>query len=188
MKKKATEKPNRPRKNAANAQSVNGGSREARQLSAVILEVLAGVRTPTDAAKAVGLSVSRYYMLETRALQGLVAACEPRKTGKRRPPEKVIASLKNEIAKLKRECERTNALLRLSHRTLAVAAPRAEKPKDGGGKNKRRRRPQARALAAAASMREGSTESGAGAKEPAPHGPPRQEGGRHETGPTIQGR
>ena len=53
-------------------------SREAQRVAAAILEVLAGVRTPTEAAAAVGLSVPRYYLWEQRALEGLVRACEPR--------------------------------------------------------------------------------------------------------------
>jgi hypothetical protein len=47
----------------------------------VILEVLAGMRTPTEAATVVGLSVPRYYLWEQRALEGLVRACEPRPKG-----------------------------------------------------------------------------------------------------------
>jgi hypothetical protein len=181
------DKPKKRKKRQANRE-VNGGSRVARQLSAVILEVLAGMRTPTDAAEAVGISVARYYLLETRALQGLVEACEPRKTGKRRSPEKTIAGLKTEIARLKREYERTQALLRLSHRTLGVSAPKAEKPK-AGGKRKRRRKPKARALKAAAMLREGSTEENADAKEATPQQlPARPEGGRDETRQAAEAR
>jgi hypothetical protein len=36
-------------------------------LATVILEVLAGVRSPTDAAKTLEISLSRYYLLEQRA-------------------------------------------------------------------------------------------------------------------------
>ena len=43
-------------------------SREAQRFAAAILEVLAGVRTPTDAAAALGISVPRYYLWEQRAL------------------------------------------------------------------------------------------------------------------------
>ncbi|QVL31033.1 hypothetical protein KIH39_19585 [Telmatocola sphagniphila] len=51
---------------------------QAKRLASVILEVLAGARTPTDAATAVGISLPNYYQVETRALQGLLKACEPR--------------------------------------------------------------------------------------------------------------
>jgi hypothetical protein len=50
------------------------GSREARRLAAAVLEVLAGVRSPSDAARVLGLSLARYYQLEQRALAGLVTA------------------------------------------------------------------------------------------------------------------
>jgi hypothetical protein len=53
-------------------------SRPARQLAAGILEVLAGVRSPLQAAQALGLSLPRYYQVESRALRGLLEACEPR--------------------------------------------------------------------------------------------------------------
>jgi len=56
--------------------------REARRLATLILEVLAGGRTPTEAAQALEISVPRYYQLEGRALRGLVAACEPRPRGR----------------------------------------------------------------------------------------------------------
>ena len=43
-------------------------SREAQQLAAAILEVLAGARTPGQAAEALGLSLPRYFQVETRAM------------------------------------------------------------------------------------------------------------------------
>src|SRR5947209_17562740 len=57
-------------------------SREARQRAAAILEVLAGARSPTEAAQALGVSLPRYYLLEARALGGLLAACEPQPPGR----------------------------------------------------------------------------------------------------------
>src|SRR5207237_1267514 len=56
-------------------------SRQARRLAAMVLEVLAGARTPTEAAQALELCVPRYYQLESRALRGLLAACEPAPPG-----------------------------------------------------------------------------------------------------------
>jgi hypothetical protein len=46
---------------------------EAHRRAAVILEVLAGVRGPSEAATALGVTVSHYYVLERKALAGLVA-------------------------------------------------------------------------------------------------------------------
>ena len=45
-------------------------SRDAQRFATGILEVLAGVRTPTDAAAAMGISVPRYYLWEQRASGG----------------------------------------------------------------------------------------------------------------------
>src|SRR6516225_4436120 len=45
-------------------------SRQARRVAAMVLEVLAGGRTPAEAAQALELLVLRYYQLETRALHG----------------------------------------------------------------------------------------------------------------------
>ena len=60
------------------AHTFQGGTSEANRLAVAILEVLAGLRTPADAAAALGISVPRYYQLETRALEGMVTALEPR--------------------------------------------------------------------------------------------------------------
>src|SRR5262249_56517863 len=59
-----------------------GASRDARRLAAAILEVLAGVRTPAEAAQQLAISLTRYDIVEGRALHGLVAACEPRPLGR----------------------------------------------------------------------------------------------------------
>jgi len=55
-------------------------SREVQRLAAAILEVLAGARTPAQAASALNVSLPRYYQVEARALRGLVAACADRGT------------------------------------------------------------------------------------------------------------
>lgn len=142
-------------------------SHDAQRFAAVILEVLAGVRTPTEAAAAVGLSVPRYYLWEQRALEGLVRACEPRPKGKAASERHQIAVLEKEVARLQRDCARQQALVRASQRTISLAAvPKpaakpAAKPggkataKPGGavaGKTKRKRRPVARALKAVAAL------------------------------------
>jgi len=142
-------------------------SRDAQRFAAVILEVLAGVRTPTEAAAALSVSVSRYYLWEQRALEGLVRACEPRPVGKAASERHRIALLEKEVARLRQECARQQALVRASQRTigLAVSPPPAAKAaaKPGGkpgaktaeaaaGKAKRKRRPVARALKAVAAL------------------------------------
>ena len=78
--------------------SADGVSRDARRLAAALLEVLAGVRTPTEAAQQLAISLTRYDIDEGRALQGLVAACEPRPRGRVRTPE-------TELVTVRRACE-----------------------------------------------------------------------------------
>ena len=45
-------------------------TKEARQLAMLVLEVLAGAKTPSESADVLGVSLPRYYALETRALAG----------------------------------------------------------------------------------------------------------------------
>lgn len=136
-------------------------SREAQRFAAGILEVLAGVRTPTDAATAMGISVPRYYLWEQRALEALVAACQPRGAGKIVSSRCQILALEKEVGRLKQECARQHALVRAAQRTIGLAPPPAAKPatKAGGeaaGKRTRKRRPAVRALKAAATLRAAS--------------------------------
>ena len=123
-------------------------SREAGRYAAAILEVLAGVRTPTDAAVALGLSVPRYYLWEQRALEGLVAACEPRGVGRISSSRCQIAALEKEIVRLKQECARHQALVRAAQRTIGLAPPPPKPVSKAGGKKSRKRRPTVRALKA----------------------------------------
>ena len=138
-----------------------GTSSPARRQAAVILEVLAGVRRPSDAAQALGISVPRYYQVEQRALMGLVAACEPAPRGPRREQARRIAALEREKLRLQRECDRQQALVRATQRSLGLAPPAAVRslPKDRDGKKdgspakrRRNRRPMVRALQAARSL------------------------------------
>jgi hypothetical protein len=130
-------------------------SREAQRLAAAILEVLAGVRTPSDAAAALNISTPRYYLFEQRALVGMVTACEPRRTGPGHSPTRQLALLEKEVTRLKQECARQQALLRASQRTIGLAPPPTPKPAKGQkpGKPSRQRRPAVRALKAAAALR-----------------------------------
>jgi hypothetical protein len=133
-------------------------SRDAQRVAAAVLEVLAGVRTPSDAAAAMGVSVPRYYLWEQRALAGLVMACEPRPVGKMPGSRHQVAVLEKEIVGLKQECARQHALVRAAQRTIGLAPPPTPKPvpKGGGrssGKKPRKRRPVVRALKAAAILR-----------------------------------
>jgi hypothetical protein len=122
-------------------------SREAKRLAAVILEVLAGLRTPTQAAQAASVSLPRYYQLETRALAGLVRSCEPRAKGRQRTPTSELHGLRRENERLQHEVGRQQTLVRLAQRSMGLSPP-APTPK---GKRKRK---TARALVTAGRLRQ----------------------------------
>jgi hypothetical protein len=130
------------------------GTSPARRQAVAILEVLAGVRRPSEAAQALGTSLPRYYQLERRALSGLLSACEPAPRGPRMDLARQLAALERENQRLKRECDRQQALVRMAERSLGLMAPSAVKPpakgqqdlKNGGTKRRRQRRPSVRAL------------------------------------------
>lgn len=121
---------------------------EAKAIAAAILDVLAGGRTPQQAADSLGISQPRYYALEARALDGLVRACSPVPKGRRPEPAKEADLLRKEVERLRRELDRRQALVRSLQRTAGLSAPsKPAKPL------RRKRRPTVRALKAAAVLR-----------------------------------
>jgi hypothetical protein len=98
-----------------------GASPLARRTAAAILEVLAGGRTPTQAAEALGVGLPRYYVLESRAVHAIVLACEPRSCGAEPSPESALAALRRECEQLRRELTRQQALVRSAQRTIGLA-------------------------------------------------------------------
>ena len=160
-----------PREKQATAQRVRGTYRrqltatgsegpniglEARRAAALILEVLAGVRTPGGAATALGIRLPRYYLLEQRAIQGLIAACQPRPVGRTVSTDRQLARLERELAVSQRELARHQALARTTQRALGLAPPATpfsnatSKAEQASSPTKRRRRkPSVRALRAA---------------------------------------
>lgn len=133
----------------------NGGSPEAKRLAAAILEVLAGGIRPSEAATAVGITTPRYYVLETRAVRGLIAACEPQPMGRTRDPAKEIERLQQKNARLAQECARYQALARAAQRTLGLSVPEASEAGGNGPGKGRRRRPRVRALKVAGQLKAG---------------------------------
>lgn len=119
---------------------IDGGTPGARQWAAAILQVLAGEWTPSEGAAAVGVTLPHYYAVESRAMTGLVAACERNSRRRLRQSGKEVSDLKKQVERLQRECGRKQALLRASQRTLGIqmSAPKT--------KPKRKRRPAVRAL------------------------------------------
>jgi hypothetical protein len=147
-----------PRAKKRSTRSVGGthlgraASAEAKRLATAILEVLAGVRTTADAASAVGLSLTRYYQVESRALAGLLQACEPRAHRRQPSAEREVLALRRQQAGLQRDLARQQALVRLAQRSVGLAAATPPPTSKVNGNKPRRRRPVARALQVAARL------------------------------------
>ena len=152
----------KPQKKPPAARALGQGvSHLASQRAAVILEALAGERTPRQAAAALSMSVNNFYILERKALGGLLRACEPQPKGPPGPgPERKLEMLQRELTRCQRDCQRQAALVRATQRAVGLPATPAvrEVPPEAGpnGKRRRRRRAAARALRAAKVMRKNS--------------------------------
>jgi hypothetical protein len=86
----------------------------------------------------------RYYLLELRAIRGLVKACEPQKLGPKVSPEREVQRLRKEVTGLERECARYAALARVAQRAVNLLPPPANQ-KPALGKKARRHKPPVRA-------------------------------------------
>lgn len=170
--------------------AVGRASAAARQLAAVILQVLAGELGTSEASAALGKSPAQYYKLEVRALEGLLQGCEPRPRGRQRNSDQELARLQTSHARLERECARLQSLVRLLGKTVpakrnskrrAAKPPSAktEKAKPKKGKTKRRKG-KVRALRLAAQMidhvEEQSPSGPTSGAQPAPLARPRLPG------------
>ncbi|MCC6739560.1 MAG: hypothetical protein IT452_10995 [Planctomycetia bacterium] len=155
-----TEPEPKSRRPRASGPRIAGGTGDSRRIAAAILEVLGGARIPSEAAESLGVSLARYYNLESRALSGLVHACEPRPKGRRRTAESKSVSLEREVARLTRENARLLALVRVARRAVGLAEVPVKKP-EPGGKRRRRRKTSARALRAVAVLRAAAPAAGA---------------------------
>ena len=161
-------------------------SRSAKQTAAVVLEVLCGQRDTTSASEALGISLSRYYLLEARGVEGLIKALEPRPKGKQKSPAVALREALAEVVQLQRDVARSQALLRVSQRSLGVKVA-SKPPRKGsklgtstksGTKKKRRRRTVRRAAQVIARLRSESEAAPAAPGVPAPGEP---DNGRPQT-------
>jgi uncharacterized protein (DUF2267 family) len=134
-------------------------TRPAQRIAAAVLEVLAGARTPGQAAQALAMSLPRYYYWEGRALRGLVENCEAQPKGRQRNPDKELATLQRQHERLQRELSRQQSLVRMAQRTIGLTAPVATPVATKDGKKRRRRRPTVRALATATHLQKQSQEA-----------------------------
>lgn len=129
------------------------GSFEAKRHATVILEVLAGTRKPVEVCESLGISLMRYYLLETRALQGMLSALEPLPKGRATNPAKEIETLRQDRQRLERDLTRMQTLLRTTQRaagllTAPVAAKASKLSGKHGGKARRPRAVKSRATRA----------------------------------------
>ncbi len=105
-----------PSEPVAVASTPVSASSDARRIAGAILEVLAGVRSITDAAVALGIAPARYYVLEARAVAGLITACEPRSPGPHSGSGLAaeVDRLRAERDRLRDEAARYQALARIA--------------------------------------------------------------------------
>lgn len=97
-------------------------------MAAAILEVMGGARSASGACEELGISAMKYYALEDRALQGMVAALEPRSRGRRAvSPQDAALKAERERELMRRELGRAQALLRLVRKSVKLNDPREGK-------------------------------------------------------------
>jgi hypothetical protein len=134
--------------------------KDAKRLAAVILEVLAGMRTPPQAAAVLQVSLPRYYQLEARGMRGLLQACEPRPKGRQANPATEVAALQRENERLQRDLARQQSLVRVTQRSIGLSPPPTPMPSPrSSGKKTRKRKPIVRALSMAARLQQEATEA-----------------------------
>jgi len=132
------------------------GSPEAKRMACLVLEVLSGLRSPASASGVAGIAPQRYYALETRALQAIVLALEPRPKGPRHRPETERDRVLKRCERLERELRRAQALLRTAQRAIGLMPPKDAEVtrKDKTGKDRRhKRRPRVRARKSVEALR-----------------------------------
>ena len=158
-------------------------SPQARRIATVLLEVLAGLRSTGDAARTLAVTPVRFYAIETRAIGGLIAACEPRPSGIQ--PEvrdaHELTRLREQLRRQGQELNQVRSVLRTTQRQLGVAMapdPPGAKPgkpgKDGKPATKHKvRRPTVRALTMVRRLLQADTAAGSSppTATPAPAAP-----------------
>lgn len=116
------------------------GSDGARRLAAIVLEAWSGACGPVEAAGKMGVALMRYYQLESRALQALIQALEPRPRGRAASVQGSMRRDDKERQRLERELYRYQALYRSAARSLGIAPKAGAASESKPGKQKRRRR------------------------------------------------
>lgn len=94
---------------------------EVMQRLAVMVEVLAGMKTVSEGARALKLSRNHFQTLLHRGVAGLTEAITPKDAGRPAKPE-ALAHLETELHKLRRENEKLEARVGSTERLLRVAS------------------------------------------------------------------
>lgn len=127
------------RKQPAGAKALTG-SDEAKRKAAVFLEAIAGLRTTQSASDELGIALVRYYVLETRMLQAMIDALEPKARGRKRSIDMELAQLREDNKRLEREAMRVQALYRMTQRAVGVKEDKPARNSKGKKKTRRVRR------------------------------------------------
>ena len=125
---------------------------EARKQAACVLEVLAGVRTPEQAATALSVALPTYYNLEIRALRGLIWACTPQPPGRTMGLTSKLRAAEVKSASLEKQLQRYQALLRNTQRNIGLLPP-PQLLRDSAKGKRKARKPAVRALRAIEAIR-----------------------------------
>ncbi len=121
------------------------GSKEARRAAAVVLETLGGLRSTSEAADALDVAVARYYVLERRAIEGMIEALERRPRGRRRSLEAELEHVQRQLDDVEQELARYQSLYRASQRAFGLPREESASPsKKRKTKTTRTRRKKAR--------------------------------------------
>jgi len=138
---------------------VNDADVAARRRAACVLEVLAGVRSPEEAATTLEVQLGTYFQIEERALRGLLSACGPQARGRAPDVGKALEESRRRVNELELEVQRQQALLRSAQRTAGLLAEAKPSPSSARVKSvttrsdaRGGRRPKARALRAVAAL------------------------------------
>jgi hypothetical protein len=154
----------RPRKTGPGRPGI-GASATARTTATVLFEVWAGVRTTNEAARLIGISAAGFYHLETRAVNAIIATCEPRERGPE-PGAKAVQDvdrLQRENRRLGNDLARLQALVRSTQRLTGVAPSKAPATViTRTGQKRKARRPTVRALAHVRQLRRGEPAASSG--------------------------
>lgn len=140
----------------------------ARKQAAAVLEVLAGLRTPQQAADDLGISLPTYFNLETRALRGLTFACCAQPPGRQHSLAPELRRTQARLADLERQLGRYQALLRTAQRSVGL--PPAATPKPPAGGKRRAKKPAVRALRTIQLLKQGDADAPAAAPDAAAAG------------------